>query len=601
MPEAVIHNSPSPEEVLQRLYANIVLNSTDAIISVDNHNRIVTWNLGAEIIFGYRREEAVGQPLELIIPPELQEVREVEMIQKMTEHDGYLRNYETERMARGNRRVSINLSQTPLYDDKGEKIGAAIIIKDISGRKGLEKSLRKKIEQLGSLNEIESLLNRDLGLQRILKAVLVGVTSEYGLRFNRAFLLLVDNEGKSLRGEMAIGASSSDEAHRIWAELHARRASLHDTLQSLEAAQERRDRTANEIVSRFRIPLEQRDHLLVQALETRQPVCVRSERDCPDRNLIQTLGTAAFVVVPLILRDKKIGVLIADNLITGNPITQEDIDILQIFANHAAIAINDSWMVEELRHGVEALRLANQNLKINQEKLLAAEKLSTIGEMAAKVAHEIRNPLATIGGFARAILADINQSEAAKAATKTEYLKIIIEEVMRLEEILTRLLDYARPISLNLGEIPFQPLLENVLTLVEADIERAKIRLERLFPQEDVVLISDKQLLLHILFNLFKNAVQAMEAKGAGVLTISYARDGDFLRVGVRDTGIGMSAEIQKKIFRPFFTTKEGGSGLGLAILSQAIAKLGGQISVISEVGVGSEFVVRLPLRPKEG
>ncbi len=579
------------------IYQNIVENATDAIFTVDTDRRIRTWNAGSSLIFGYEKEEAVGRPLEFLVPKELLDVRELDMIDKMIEREGALRNYETERIAKGNKRIAVNQSQTPLYDGQRRRIGDALVIKDISGRKELEKNLRKKIEQFASLNEIESLLHRDLGLRRILEAILVGVTSEHGLRFNRAFLLLVQRDKPELKGELAIGPADSREAQKIWEELKRRRASLKDTLASLGLEKEGPDRTVNEIVSRLRVPLDDEEHVFVKALKSGKPVHVRTRDECGDEELVRALGTANFVVAPLIVRNNPIGVLVADNAITSNPISQEDVALLQIFANHAAVAINDSWMMENLKNTIEALKQTNEELKRNQERLLAAEKLSTIGEMAAKVAHEIRNPLATIGGFARALKKDVPPDCPVNDCSRSEYLQIIADEVKRLEDILNRLLDYARPIEPEYKETDIHSIMENVVKLLEPEIKKHNIQVVQACVAKEIKIVTDPRLFTEILLNLAKNAVQAMEGREGGELRMGCRVEGNDLVISVRDTGKGIQEEDKGKIFKPFYTTKARGTGLGLAIISQYLQRLGGRIDCQSEVGVGTEFTVRLPLK----
>lgn len=244
----------------------------------------------------------------------------------------------------------------------------------------------------------------------------------------------------------------------------------------------------------------------------------------------------------------------------------------------------------ELRRTVQELTEANKNIRRNQERLIALEKLSAIGEMSARVAHEIRTPLVTIGGFANTLLRDTPPDSPAR-----RYLEIVREEVRRLEAIVVEILDYVRPPRRDLHHCDVNSLLREAARPHEDTAAGQGVAFDwRL--QETLPLVSaNRYQMVQVFGNLIQNAVQAMPRGGR--LGISTEAGANHVRIAISDTGVGIAEENRREVFRPFFTTKASGSGLGLAIASQIIAQQNGTISFESAEGKGTEFEVRLPIR----
>ncbi len=242
-----------------------------------------------------------------------------------------------------------------------------------------------------------------------------------------------------------------------------------------------------------------------------------------------------------------------------------------------------------LRNTVEELREANKNIRRNQERLIALEKLSAIGEMSARVAHEIRTPLVTIGGFANTLLREIPPESPAH-----RYLEIIREEVRRLEAIVSEILEYVRPIRTDLEPCELNVVLRAALKPFEEAAEARSVEVVWRLTEGLPSVPANRYQIHQVFSNLLQNAVQSMQA--GGVLTIATAAGTNHVRVSIVDTGHGIAERDQNKVFRPFFTTKPTGSGLGLAIASQIVAQHNGTITFESAEGRGTTFDVRLPL-----
>jgi two-component system sensor histidine kinase HydH len=234
------------------------------------------------------------------------------------------------------------------------------------------------------------------------------------------------------------------------------------------------------------------------------------------------------------------------------------------------------------------VELKTDELLESQGRLLRSERFAAVGEAAAYVSHEIKNPLMVIGGLAGQVERHLPEDPAAQ-----EKLRIIQNEVKRLESFLGELRDFLRPAQPSKQKIDLNQVIQEVKALMVEAIQEKGIRLEdRLSPNLPLV-EADPNQLKQVLLNLVKNALEATEDQGA-ILLSSGAKDAQ-VWFAVQDTGKGMSEDVQEKIFHPFYTTKDKGTGLGLAVINKIVTDHHGTISVDSVAGSGSTFTVRLP------
>jgi two-component system, NtrC family, sensor histidine kinase HydH len=240
---------------------------------------------------------------------------------------------------------------------------------------------------------------------------------------------------------------------------------------------------------------------------------------------------------------------------------------------------------ESLTRQVE---LKTEALLESQERLLRSERFAAVGEAAAYVSHEIKNPLMVIGGLANQVERRLLEDPAAQ-----EKLRIIQNEVRRLESFLGELRDFLRPVLPNKQIINVNEVIRDVTALMGDAIGEKGVALEeQLAPNLPPVEVDPNQI-KQVLVNLVKNAVEATEGEGKIFLS-SGAKDAQ-VWFAVRDTGKGMSEDVLEKIFHPFYTTKDKGTGLGLAVINKIITDHHGSISVNSSAGAGSTFTVTLP------
>lgn len=255
-----------------------------------------------------------------------------------------------------------------------------------------------------------------------------------------------------------------------------------------------------------------------------------------------------------------------------------------------------TWLWSGLISGTVALVLALllyfifRALERYERGMRSAAALATAGQLAAVVAHEVRNPLAALQSRAERV------QEEIRAGTRREDLIHLLDaiplEVRRLSRILTNYLSLAR-MREGSGVCPIRPVVEETLELVEQDLARSSIRAQVSCPDQDLRARIDAGPLRQALLNLLLNAREAMP--DGGTATIRAGAEGGWVRIEVEDTGRGMDERTRKRIFEPFFTTRASGSGLGLAVVDSVVRSVGGRVAIRSRIGEGTTFTIWLP------
>ena len=248
----------------------------------------------------------------------------------------------------------------------------------------------------------------------------------------------------------------------------------------------------------------------------------------------------------------------------------------------------------ELSRKNRSLEELNELLLAARRDLTAKERLAALGQLAGTIAHELGNPLNALSGHLQLLARRPDLSEPAKSQ-----VTIVNGEAQRMAQIIRRFLDQTRGFTPATETVPLQPLVDEALDLTLGSEARARIHVSR--EVEERAVRTDPGLVRHLLTNLVQNAVDAMPQGGR--LEVQARRDGHDLVLRVSDTGSGMSAEVKRHIFEPFYTTKPSGkgTGLGLAICKEIARALKGRIDVESEPGRGSAFTVRFPAEPVAG
>ncbi len=226
-----------------------------------------------------------------------------------------------------------------------------------------------------------------------------------------------------------------------------------------------------------------------------------------------------------------------------------------------------------------------------RKEIARNQRLATVGRLAAGVAHEIRNPLSSIKGFATYF-----KERYQQVAEDRRIADIMIQEVDRLNRVIGQLLDFARPVTVSIKPMPAKAFIENSLQLVEHQAKEKNIQIDTRFSAEKMTILIDPDRMNQVLLNLYLNAIDAMDDSG-GKLTVSLEADVSGRRTVIRvsDNGTGISEDDLAHIFDPYFTTKPSGTGLGLAIAHKILEVHRGEISIDSRPGKGTTVSLFLP------
>jgi len=285
---------------------------------------------------------------------------------------------------------------------------------------------------------------------------------------------------------------------------------------------------------------------------------------------------------------------------------QEGIAILAIrilFLFLAAMLVNRFVMdnrrqVQRYQKLSEELEETNRQLQRAEAEARRSERLAALGQMSAGLAHEIRNPLAVIKGSAEMLAQKLHAGQPLES----ELAGYISSEVNRVNALVARFLDFARPSSLDLQPQRISEIVDRALDSVHSQLPQAKVRVERRYAPALPEILADEHLCESVFVNLIQNAYQAMESASNGreeVLRVSIAPESSSGRAGVgvviEDTGPGVPSEAREQIFNPFFTSKKDGVGLGLSIVAKIVDDHRGSIRLENSSGPGARFRVFLP------
>jgi signal transduction histidine kinase len=246
-------------------------------------------------------------------------------------------------------------------------------------------------------------------------------------------------------------------------------------------------------------------------------------------------------------------------------------------------------LADALNRMLDELDRARKEIqRCHLEEMKRVERMATLGELAAAVAHEIKNPLAGISGAIQVIYEDLNEDDPKK-----EVMSEVLNEIERLDKTVRDLLFFARPTEPKKVEIDIMSIIDRCINLIKPKADKQNIKIENKI-QENVTLKIDPQQIQQAIINIMMNAINAMPS--GGIMRLSSQRIDDYIEISISDTGEGISPEELKKVFKPFYTIRHAGTGLGLSISRNIIEAHGGMISVDSTPGMGTTFKIKLPV-----
>jgi PAS domain S-box-containing protein len=571
----------------------------DAIVVLDQAGLMAHLNAPVETMFGYSRQELLGNSIEMLIPERFR-----------NSHAKHRRGYMTEPRIRsmgvgldlrGRRKdgseFPVDIMLSPLGGDK-----VIAIVRDITDRKRAEEQILTDLQRITTLHDINSVISSTLDLQEVLSVLLhrIEVSFPYPIATT---VRLLNRENKKLEKLCCRNIDLTE-----W---HAAQSPSSD--------------------GRAQQVIESKVPLIVRNVQT------DSRSMVPDFYVRNSLVSC--LAIPLIIKQEVNGILCLYTR-EEHEFSDEEIDFLSSVAIQAAIAIYNSQLYEQSQAQAVDLQKAHDNLELRvqertqelaeanealragmavrqrveqklrdvtkklEEKLIVSDRLISFGELAASIAHEFNNPLQIILGFTQDMIDDRTASQSHQHS-----LKIVVQETVRCKEIIKSLLDLARPSTADLVLAAVEYTIDDSLKVCLPYLEKSKVKVETVIPPGLPHIYADPQQLRQVIINLCFNAAEAMP--NGGVLTIRAVTSsrqelpadrkegsgGRELIIAVTDTGTGIDAETKANIFRPFYSTKKSkGMGLGLFICERIMETHKGRISVESAPGSGATFYLHFPL-----
>ncbi len=419
-------------------------------------------------------------------------------------------------------------------------------------------------KELVILSIIAQSFFQPFSLEDNLLVILTALTSGAGIGFNRAMLFL--SEGEKLKATMWLGPRSPEEAEAIWAMLSS------PGIGYAEIVEHNR-----ELINRFMPELQPRlkaleynldeEDLKLPALAARNREIVHvkeaSSEPLVDARFLDFLQVDEFLCLPLIARNEIMGEIVVDNAITRAPITSRDIELASLCSLLAGNYIHTTRLYK---------------------KVLEMEKLAALGEMAAFISHQLRNPIVAIGGFTRQL---INQPCDREKCQRN--LKIIQDEIKHLEDIIYRMSHFLRIKVKELVPIDYRPILLSIKERPDIRVKAVNKEIVVSLPESNSLILCDPVYFEEAIINLVDNALDVTPPGGRVYIRASQ-RNKKWVTIVVKDQGPGLDEKSQEKMFSPFFSTKESGLGLGLLFVRRVMENCGGKIEVRSKPGRGTMF-----------
>jgi two-component system NtrC family sensor kinase len=304
-------------------------------------------------------------------------------------------------------------------------------------------------------------------------------------------------------------------------------------------------------------------------------------------------------LMPILYGVDLLGVIAVGRKRSGDRLMADDRMLLRTLANQSSIAIENAKAFDEIAKLNETLEARVEErtweLRETQAQLTQAEKMKSLGQLVAGVAHELNNPINNITLTAEMLKEDYTQLPDAE---RLEMVQDLIEQAERSQKIVRNLLDYARESEMTAEHLNVKELLDDSVKVATNQIKLARVKVVLEVPQDLPRTYGDRQQLRQVILNLVLNALDAMPGGGTLTLAASVSDERDYLEIRVTDTGAGIPPHVLPKIFDPFFTTKpsSAGTGLGLAVSLGIVRQHGGDIHVRTEIGKGTCFTVLLPI-----
>ncbi len=456
--------------------------------------------------------------------------------------------------------------------------------------------LDNKTLEIRFMHELGVVLQTSVDLEEVLSVALTAITAGKGFGMNRAFLLLADRETGLLKGYLAIGPRNLEEASQTWGEILSNDMDLKTLSQNFRLNKLSAERAKfHDILEQLAIPLSHHNHIAIKALDSKHPLLIEDAFHHPDVDpgFAALLGVDTFLLMPLISRYRRVGLIIADNCITHRRITDEDMHSLETFSFPVAFAIERASLYDKLHIELNRVTEAGKKLKEQQELIVRMENMALVGRITSSIAHSVRNPLMIIGGFARSMLKNTPASDP-----KRDFIESIVSETHQLEGVLDEILNYSDSLYPTRDFWDVNQLVETALR------ETAEVLMMRGYAsgyssEHDLpaVYIDFKQL-TYCLRTVLQSDIGGMGDDRT--IAISSYRSRESVIIRIEDRSRIVSQTELDHILVPFSETRDLGAGLGLALCKTMLEKQGIPFEAQAVPDTGIIYIIKLPTHKEE-
>lgn len=455
----------------------------------------------------------------------------------------------------------------------------------------------KNMARLSALYDISNILLERSKTEDILFMLLTIATIGDVFAFNRAFAFLYDKEFNVFRGKMCIAPKDANDAGNIWNKMkdmdkYALREKLMLSFKKsdLEESWDLNQKFLNTV-----IPNNNQCQLFFNIFNNKESVNVKSVNDNSlveqIRNYTDIFGYNPFAIVPIMDANNCIGMIIVDNIYNNVPIPDNDLDYLKMFGRQAAVALEYSSMYNEIEK-------SHNDLKAAEKSLFDIKSLAMIGEMSSSMAHNLRNFIVPISGFANRLV------KVSSDEKTSEYAKIIADEINKLENYIQRNLSFAKSINLVPETFKVDDIIKYINILTKEYIKKSgkKIKFYAINSTKEDSIRWDYNRMNDVIINLIINAIDSIEDENYAIISVIFADNPyreSMIDIIVENTNSYIEKDIINKLFTPFFTTKSHGVGIGLAVSKRIVEAHGGSIMVKSVSGSfkATAFFITIPVK----
>jgi len=544
--------------------ASIIESSDDAIAGKNLDGLITSWNPGAQRLFGYSAQEALGKPMAMLIPPE-RASEEPTILARIARGEA-TDHFETLRIGKDGRRIDVSVTISPIRDSQGRIIGASNIARDITDRKLAQVKMQAQLARLDLLHQITRAIGERQDIQSIFQVVIR--TLEEQLPVDFCCICLYDPAEKCVI-VTSVG--------------------LHSEALAMELA----------MTAQARIEIDQNG--LSQCVNGRlvyEPDITQVPFPFPQR--LARGALSSMVAAPLLVESKVFGVLIAARQ-QAHGFSSGECEFLRQASEHVALAAHQAQLYS-------ALQQAYDDLRQTQKAVMQQERLLALGQMASGIAHDINNAISPVSLYTEALLEqepDLSPRARGQLETIQRAIDDVAQTVARMREFYRQ-----REAQMTLLPVDMNAIVQQVVALTRArwsDMAQQRgIAIEmrtELAAELPSIMGADNEI-REALTNLIFNAVDAMPNGGPLILRTRVAQEGGVVQVEVIDSGVGMDEDTRRRCLEPFFTTKgERGTGLGLAMVYGTMQRHSADCEIESALGKGTtaRLSFAIPTTPAVG